>query len=175
MYGNIFDNKDILNYILSFINDDTHCLKNMVACNKYINSVIKYYCNISCILLHKSIGKLIHGNFYEYMLIMSASSFEIEQRLYVLKQFVYYIFSKNKLYYFNYDADYPHSISFGLQYKNWLNLKYCTQPDTKIYKTLFQNLASLKQTYPCNIYTVKCGKINMITLRVSLTCKALIY
>ena len=169
----IFENNDLILHCLSFIIDD----ETIIVCRR-INKHLSLAYNIqqtSNIIFSKFANKLNTPAFMDYICQMSHNSaYSIICRFEVLKQLMYFIFSRFKLHYLHYDVDYFHKIHFGENYKNFLNVEFC-QNDVKTYNKLFDNLASVKNNYNSQVRSVKIGNSPFIILSLSSRVKALVY
>ena len=169
----IFDNNDLILHCLSFIIDD----ETIIECrriNKYLSLVYNIQ-QTSNIIFSKFANKLNTPAFMDYICQMSHNSaYSIICRFEVLKQLMYFIFSRFKLHYLHYDVDYFHKIHFGERYENFLNIETC-QNDAKSYSHLFNNLASVTNNYNTEIRRINVGNHPFIILSLSSQVKALVY
>ena len=169
----LFENNDLILQCVSYINDDM----DIVSC-KMLNKNLSLVLNIQRIsnkLLKTFLTKINTPVFVEYIKQMSHNSeYSIVCRFQVLRQLMYFIFSKFKLYYLHYEDDYYHKIHFGENYKNFLNVEFF-QNDVKTYNKLFDNLASVKNNYNSQVRSVKIGNNPFIILSLSSQVKALVY
>ena len=169
----LFENNDLILHCISYINDDI----TTVSCrtlNKHMSLVLNLE-RTSTKILKYFLLKFNAPVFLEYIGQMSHNSeYSIVCRFQVLRQLMYFIFSKFKLYYLHYEDDYYHKIHFGENYKSFLNVEFCKN-DVKTYNKLFDNLASIKNNYKSQVKCVKIGNNPFIILSLSSQVKALVY